>query len=327
MKNKKTDNINRTPAISIIVANYNNDIYLGDCLRSVLTQSFGDFECIVVDDGSTDNSRQIIERFAKQDNRIIPVFQENRGASAARNVGMNMARGRWIGFLDADDCFCADALKILYECGVQTDADIVGGGGVRVPDDFKLKDATNPNFTNPPFILLTFNMADVVKMEYLGETHRLVWVWRRLFRRELVANIRFDEDLYPGEDTCFIYEVLPRARRICECRGMVVYHRTARRSVSSAPYNQKSVQWIVPTMKRLRWIMDSWYTKKYHRHFYANYIDMLIFDMVCKTLGYGRMMRVVAEELGKIYGTNVLPTKYLPIHKRFILWMFMKVFG
>lgn len=324
MKTKKSQH---PPKISIIVANYNNDIYLDDCLRSVVTQSFTDFECIVVDDGSTDSSRDIISRWAARDSRIITVFQENRGVSAARNVGMDMARGDWIGFLDADDCFCADALKMLYECGEQNKADMVGGGGVRVPDDFSLKDAPSANYTNPPFIILGFNMADVVKMEYLGETHRMVWVWRRLFRRGLVENIRFDERLYPGEDTCFIYEVLPHASRIVECQGMVVYHRVARRSVSASPYNQKTFNWIVPTMHRLYDVLYTYYSPRYIRRFYRMYLDMLVYDIVCKSMVNGRMMTLAAEHLDEIYGTKYFPSRYLPLHKRFILWLFMKIYG
>lgn len=327
MSSKNQQQNTKSPAISIIVANYNNDIYLDDCLRSVVSQSFTDFECIVVDDGSIDGSVDIIQRWAKHDKRIIPVFQENHGVSHARNVGINMARGRWIGFLDSDDCFCADGLKILYECGEQNNADIVGGGGVRVPDDFQLKDAPTEGFVSPPFIILGFNVQDVIKMEYLGETHRLVWVWRRLFRREVLQDVRFDEQLYPGEDTCFIYEALPRAQRIVECRAMVVYHRVARRSVSAAPFNQKSFRWIVPTMRRLRWIMDTFYPKVYHRHFYSRYLDMLTYDVVVKTLVNGRMMRLAAESINEIYGTDIFPTRFLPLHKRFTLWLFMKIFG
>lgn len=319
-------NIIAPPAISIIVANYNNDIYLDDCLRSVVTQSMPDFECIVIDDGSTDNSREIIERWAKQDKRIIPVFQENRGASAARNVGLNMARGRWIGFLDADDCFCPDGLRILFETGEQTHADIVGGGGVMVPDTFKLGNTNTQNFTNPPFIMLNFNVQDIIKMEMLGETHRLVWVWRRLFRREVLETVRFDEKLYPGEDTCFIYEALPHARLIVESQGMVVYHRYANRSVSNAPFNQKSTSWLPPTLKRLRWIMDKYYHKVYQKHFYKSYCDMVVYETVVKTLYNGRMMHQVAAQLDEVYGTPALPTKYMSIRRRFILWLFMKIF-
>ncbi len=323
VSNKK----NKNPAISIIVANYNNDIYLDDCLRSVVTQSFDDFECIIIDDGSTDGSRNIINRWAKKDPRIIPVFQENRGASAARNVGLNMARGRWIGFLDSDDCFCADGLKILYECGEQNSADIVGGGGVRVYDDFKLSATDSKNFTNPPFIIFGFNDVDLVKMEFLGETHRMVWLWRRLFRREVLENVRFDEKLYPGEDTCFIFEALPHARRIVECRGMVVYHRAAQRSVSSAPFNQKSYTWVVPTMKRLHWIMNTFYSKKYRKHFYGSYMEMMVLESVIKPLTHGRMMYDAAQHLSEIYGTDVFPTKYMKWRHRLILWLYMKIFA
>ena len=324
--NKKNIN-SKQPAISILVANYNNDIYLDDCIRSIVTQSFTDFECIIVDDGSTDGSKNIIKRWAKKDPRIIPVFQENKGVSAARNVGLNMARGRWIGFMDSDDCFCADALKILYECGEQNHADIVGGGGIRVPDDFKLGDTDTQNFTNPPFIIFGFNDIDVVKMENLGETHRLVWTWRRLFRREVLQDVRFDEQLYPGEDTCFIYEALPRAGRIIECKGMVVYHRVARRSVSAAPFNQKSFTWIAPTLRRLHWIMNTYYSKRYYKHFYASYLDMLTYEIVVKPLLNGRMMYESAKHLNEIYGTEYFPTKYLKRSRRIILWLFMKIFG
>ena len=323
----KVNKGNAAPAITIIVANYNNDIYLDDCLKSLATQSFTDWECIIIDDGSTDGSVNIIKRWAKQDKRIIPVFQENHGVSHARNVGLNMARGRWIGFLDADDCFCADGLKILYECGEQNNVDIVGGGGVRVPDDFQLKDAPTDGFVNPPFIILGTNIQDIVKMEYLGETHRLVWVWRRLFRREILKDIRFDEELYPGEDTCFIYEVLPHVQRVAESRGMVVYHRSARRSVSMAPLNQKTLAWLTPTLRRLRWIMDTYYPKSYHKHFYQDYLGLVFQDVVVRSIQQGRMMSVAANSIKEIYGTNVLPTKYLPLSKRFMLWLFMKTFG
>ena len=325
--NKNNINNKKQPAISILVANYNNDIYLDDCIRSIVTQTFTDFECIIVDDGSTDGSKNIIKRWAKQDPRIIPVFQENKGVSAARNVGLNMARGRWISFMDSDDCFYSDALKILYECGEQNHAHIVGGGGVGVPDDFKLSDTPVVNYANPQFVILGFNDADVIKMEYLGETHRLVWVWRRLFRREVLQDVRFDEQLYPGEDTCFIYEALPRAGRVIETRAMVVYHRAARRSVSAAPFNQKSFTWIVPTMHRLRWIMDTYYSKRYHKHFYANYLDMLTYEFVIKPLTSGRMMYESAKQLKQIYGTEYFPTRYLKRSRRIILWLFLKIFG
>ncbi|MBQ8294193.1 MAG: glycosyltransferase family 2 protein [Alphaproteobacteria bacterium] len=316
-----------TPKISIVLANYNNGIYLDDCLRSVAKQSFTDWECIVVDDGSTDDSKKIIRRWAKTDSRFKPLFQKNSGVSAARNRGIERATGEWVAFLDSDDCFAPDALKILYTLGEQTNAGIVGGGGMRVPDEFKLGDDTpTAYFVSPPFIMLHSNPVDIMKMFYLGEAYRFVWVWRRLFRRGLLEKIRFDEELYPGEDTCFMLEILPHARRIVETKSIVVYHRMARTAVSSAPFNQKSIAYIPPTLRRIRWIMDTYYPPKFQREFYKSFMEMIMFETVVKSMTRGRMMRQAAQVLRTVYGRPECPTKYLSPVKRLILWLFIRVF-
>ena len=315
------------PKISIIVANYNNADYLDDCIRSVVEQSFTDFECIIVDDGSKDDSRKIIRRWAKRDKRLRPIFQENRGVSAAHNAGIDVALGKYIGFLDSDDCFTPDALKILYTLAEQNNACIVGGGGMRVMDDFKLADATpDTNFTSPPFLVFASSPTEMIKMTYLGEAYRLVWVWRRLFRRELLEHVRFDEGLYPGEDTCFILEVMPLATRIVETKAIVVYHRVARTAVSSAPFNQKSIQWYPPTLRRLRKIMDAYYPIQYQRHFYHSFLEMMVADCVVRTMVRGRLGRQAANGLRPLYGTRIMPTGFLPWPKRLILWLFLRVF-
>ena len=247
------------PKVSVIIANYNNAKYLPDCLRSVATQSFSDFECIVVDDGSTDDSAKIIRKFARKDGRFVPVFQKNAGASAARNRGLDMARGEYIAFLDSDDCFCPDALLIMYNLITQNNADLVGGGGALVMDDFKLSDGHTQNFINPPFRVYMNTIPALKHIATLGNNYRFVWVWRRMFRRDVIGETRFDTNLYPGEDTCFILEVMPRATKIVETPAMVVFHRSAPTAISAAVFNQKTFAYITPTMRRLRWIMDTMY--------------------------------------------------------------------
>src|SRR5574338_1728080 len=88
------------PLVSIIIPNYNHARYLGDAIESVLNQTCEDHEIIVVDDGSTDDSREVIRQF---DGRVVAIFQENQGLSAARNTGIHAARGALISVLDADD--------------------------------------------------------------------------------------------------------------------------------------------------------------------------------------------------------------------------------
>lgn len=101
-----------TPLVSVIVPAYNYAHFLGETLASVQAQSLGDWECIVVDDGSQDNTREVAEQFATRDERIRYVHQENAGLSAARNTGVRESRGRYLQLLDADDWIEGDKLKL-----------------------------------------------------------------------------------------------------------------------------------------------------------------------------------------------------------------------
>ena len=99
--------------VSIIIPIYNVEKYLQECIESVLQQSLQDIEIICVNDGSTDNSGVILEKFAETDKRILVINQENKGVSAARNTGLRCAKGKYIYFLDSDDYLAPDALELL----------------------------------------------------------------------------------------------------------------------------------------------------------------------------------------------------------------------
>jgi len=104
-------NSSRTPAVSVVIATYNRARFLPETIESVLNQRFRDFELIVVDDGSTDETPQILQAYG---DRLRPFYQENRGPSAARNLGIRHARGRWIAIQDSDDICTADYLEVLF---------------------------------------------------------------------------------------------------------------------------------------------------------------------------------------------------------------------
>jgi glycosyltransferase involved in cell wall biosynthesis len=119
----RIENIN----ISVIVPVYNVEDYLPECIDSLLQQSGLCFEIILVDDGSTDNSRAIIDQFAKKDNRIKVIHQGNSGASAARNTGMKLAQGEYIAFIDSDDWIKKNSLHELYCEAIKYQVDVVMG--------------------------------------------------------------------------------------------------------------------------------------------------------------------------------------------------------
>lgn len=123
---------NAAPGVSIIVAAYNMEKYLDECLSSIQQQTFGDIEVIVVDDGSTDKTGEICDRFASGDARFHIVHKKNEGVCAARNDGLKRAIGEWCLFCDADDWLEKDACRIIYENGKKTNADIIWAGNKKV---------------------------------------------------------------------------------------------------------------------------------------------------------------------------------------------------
>ena len=102
------------PKVSIIVPIYNSEKYMSKCIESILNQTLSEIEIILVNDGSTDNSGKIIENYAKKDNRIKVIHQQNSGPSVARNKGMSIAKGKYIGFVDSDDYIESNMYEELY---------------------------------------------------------------------------------------------------------------------------------------------------------------------------------------------------------------------
>lgn len=113
------------PKVSIVVPIYNVEAYLSRCLDSILSQTLQDIEVIAVNDGSTDASGEILDQYASKDTRIIVIHKKNGGVSAARNDGIQLVKGEYIGFVDPDDWIDHDMYEALYHSAVEEKADIV----------------------------------------------------------------------------------------------------------------------------------------------------------------------------------------------------------
>lgn len=122
---------NIKPAITIIVPVYRVETYLAECVNSILSQSFKDYELILIDDGSPDKCPQMCDEYSLQDSRIVTFHKTNGGLASARNFGLNHAQGRYIMFVDSDDLLAEDALKHLYHEIITANADIVLGKVIR----------------------------------------------------------------------------------------------------------------------------------------------------------------------------------------------------
>lgn len=115
------------PIISVIVPVFNVDKYLDQCIGSILNQTFTDFELILVNDGSFDYSYKICKEYAAKDSRVRVLSQENKGMSAARNLGIENAKGQYLSFVDSDDYIVPEYLDCLYTILIENDAEVVIG--------------------------------------------------------------------------------------------------------------------------------------------------------------------------------------------------------
>lgn len=187
------------PSISIIIPVFNAGGFLPLCLESILLQEFTDYEILLVDDGSTDGSAEVCDRFAGLDPRVHVIHKENEGVSKARNKGLALARGEWISFVDADDVLLDNGLSILSG-DVSEKVDMVWGG-YEVFDEHKKKiyaisDRITEDLTSREGLEMLFRPK---YYRYLG------FVWGRLFRRDVLCSsgICFDEDIVYNEDRLF----------------------------------------------------------------------------------------------------------------------------
>ena len=198
------------PKLSIIVPIYNVDNYLPRCLKSLLTQAYDDFELILVDDGSADSCGLILDVSILNDSRILVIHQKNKGVSAARNAGLSIARGKYVGFVDPDDWIEPDMYKILVNAIEIENCDIAGcswmdnylnGEERRYASQLKTQAMSREEFAK--------HLFDAPPT--LGGS-----VCSKIIRREKILS-RFSERYFIGEDHLFL------ARYIVGCkRGIYV---------------------------------------------------------------------------------------------------------
>lgn len=191
--------------ISIIIPVYNAEKWLDRCLNSILIQNYPSCEIILVDDGSPDSSPLICEKYSSMDPRFRTIHQENMGVSAARNAGLNVADGRYIMFVDADDALSPGALNVMSEA-LDSDPDFVTGG-FNIYDGGLFYTDMRPQMTG-------FYAPDAMNgfwndtMSRTGELYR--GPWAKLYRRSIIKrhSLKFNTELSYAEDKLFLYDFL-----------------------------------------------------------------------------------------------------------------------
>ena len=246
------------PSVTVIVPMYNAQKYIGQCLQSLADQTFQDFDIVVVNDCSTDNSVAEVKKFnEKFDGRLkIKSLSKNSGASALpKNTGIQMARGKYITFCDSDDYLSKTALEELFKIAEENDADIVHCSHYFYFNEGEDKITTttfqNGNFVDAPTIE-TFDIAERVRK--FTERGFLWWGQCKLYRREfLIKNkIQFPQSKV-WEDMLFSFQCVVLAKNYVRVPNIIYYYRNRQDSLSHIP---KTPQYIIRTLCNIVGCLD-----------------------------------------------------------------------
>lgn len=183
--------------ISIIVPIYKAEKYLHRCIDSILAQTYQDWELLLIDDGSPDNSGAICDEYASKDSRIKVFHKPNGGVSSARNYGIDKASGDWICFIDADDYIKGDYLSCVENC--KEDLIFNKSESFRPDTDFtQQEDEFNHMIISDVKELRHF-------LSFYSNTRKIRTPWAKIFRKDKIASLRFNEKMKIGEDTNFVF--------------------------------------------------------------------------------------------------------------------------
>lgn len=222
------------PKISVIVPIYNVEKYLENCINSIIVQTLEDIEIILINDGSTDKSYEIINKYKAIDSRIIVINKKNSGVSAARNSGLKVSRGEYIAFIDSDDWIEQNMLEKLHKLGEKYNSEVVAC-----------------NFKSFNDIYNTFNKYPIDEGEYVGKSvikekilSKVISgklktpVWDKIYKKEFLQNnnIKFDEKITRFEDWYFIIEVYEKVHNLYYLDKNMYNYRIANNTLSNKYY-------------------------------------------------------------------------------------------
>lgn len=225
--------------VSIIIPVFNVKNYLERCVHSVINQTYFNLDIILVDDGSTDGSEKICDELARSDIRIRVIHKRNGGLSSARNAGIQIARGEFIGFIDSDDYVKEDMYKTMLEF-IRDDVDIVTCGTAIVYDkkDYKRSFV----YCNPKQVMY-FSSMEAIK-EMLLINNLCFSACDKLFRKELFKNIEFPIGRL-CEDLPTIYKVVKKSRKIVNIGDVKYLYYYRNNSISRSEFKLRRMDYVL----------------------------------------------------------------------------------
>ena len=263
--------------VSVIIPAYNAEKYIGACLDSVISQTYKNIEIVVVNDGSSDRTKEIIENYAEKDKRIKLISTENGGVSRARNIGIDNSKGEFFTFVDADDGLFENAVEILLDTMNETNGDIVTTTGVR---------AVFGEEISPPVseksVIRVFERKEAIEcsLKDIGVSYA---VWGKLYKKSVFKDIRFVEGRKIHEDSFFLFECFLKQPKLVFINSYVYRLNMTPNSASRAPFSEKFLDILYFADRKVELIKENFpelYDMTYNVRIKA---DMALLYNLCKT--------------------------------------------
>ncbi len=280
--------------ISIIVPVYNVAQYLDDCVRSLVEQTYMNIEIILIDDGSTDLSAAICDKWGERDKRIHVEHTDNLGVSHARNIGIKIATGDYIGFVDADDWVEKDTYECLLDEMISKNVEVVGGGYTREEPSGGIvtlrKESAN-----------VYSREEILKEIFSLKNKKIIWweLWDKLFRADLVKRNRFDESIATSEDKLFFWQVMEKVAKFAYMPLFKYHYRTRDGSATHSVINNKTLTELEANRRILQ--LSKKENRILQRLALANYVRSIVSCtkkmLVCNPNNYKQLIMKNQDEI------------------------------
>ena len=269
--------------VSVIVPVYNVDKYISECINSIVDQTYKKLDIILIDDGSTDNSGLICDEYKDFDDRIRVIHKKNGGAASAKNVGLDLVKGKYVCFVDSDDYLSKDYVEKLLKNMIENNSDISECLFFNLYKDKK----SNESF---------YSQNRVFSSEQYLEQYIKDWksslFWNKLFKTEVINSIRFKKEKRCIDDEFFTYKVILNSKRISKLDESLYFYRQRKSSAinNSKNNNQKAQDSIDILIERYNLVTNKYpkLKKEYIDHdiCYLHYIinDFMLNKQLQKSL-------------------------------------------
>lgn len=290
--------INMKDLISVVVPVYNVENYVKECLDSILGQSYGNLQIIIVNDGSTDQSGKICEDYIKNDLRVEYIYQENRGLSAARNTGISRAKGKYICFVDSDDYIDFRYIECLYRGLKSCNADLCMCEYIR-----------DGNFEHTSLSELQYdihNGKEMMRKYFSFDILFMNVAWNKLYKKEVFLEEKFPEGML-YEDFVLNAHVMYKCEKIAVCHQKLYHYRRTDNSITISKFTEKKLDVLKQIENRMLFFEEIGEKEIYNRFLQEYEVMNLKYYYRCKKNDIPNKLSICCE-LRKKYKSYFLST-------------------